>query len=114
MNAIYLIKSYGKDTVYYKVGFTRNIDRRFKEYKAANPGCEFISVVNTYDKTKYHLETAIHLEIKEYGYEFETYNNIETEWFEVEKDSVMDFVLTADGLKVFKACKYRKVTMCEA
>lgn len=114
MNTVYLVKSYGENTVYYKVGFTRDINRRIQEYKAYNPACKFVSIVNTYNKTKYQLETAIHLEIKECGYDFATYNSIESEWFEVEKDGAMDFVLTMDGLQVFKACKHRRVLMCEA
>ena len=41
---LYIIKSYGKDKIYYKLGYTSDIIKRIYQYKHANPGVELLNL----------------------------------------------------------------------
>lgn len=112
---IYLMKDEKRNACLFKVGFTADLDRRLLHYATHNPTIELVSVVVTYSKTKHRLETEIKDEITKMGYEFiiSELNKVKTEWFAVPYDSELYKRLTAEGLKVFKACKRRKVLMGE-
>lgn len=102
---IYLIKSasYNHSKIYYKIGFTKNLNNRLKSYISDNPTVEVVEYIDTYAKTRHALEKALHNELKALGYQFHTslFNTI-TEWIEV--DAVKPI-----RLEQFKACKGRKI-----
>ena len=99
---IYLIKSasHNQGKVFYKIGFTNNLEHRMKYYATSNPTVELIATINTYRKTKHQLETALHKELKSLGYKFKLVFNITTEWFECDSEI---------RLEQFKACYGRQI-----
>ena len=105
MNYVYLITNGCGD---YKVGFTRNIEKRLAHYQAHNPRTELISFCKVQTKTKMQLETSLHTEIEKMGYAFiKTLFNSSTEWFTPSEELANQ--LESDGLKVFDSCKNRIV-----
>ena len=100
---VYLVKcaSYNQGKAYFKIGFTGNLNQRLPSYITHNPTVKVLEIVDTYRKTKRNLETTLHIELLNNGYNFEINNDIMTEWFEADNNSI--------SLKNFKACKNRKV-----
>lgn len=102
---VYLIKSASnnKNKVFYKIGFTYNLETRLKAYISDNPTIQVIETINTHKKTKHQLEKQLHKELIKQGYKFHiSLLNKQTEWFEVDKK-------TNISLNNFKCCKNRKV-----
>lgn len=99
---VYLIQDKKRDCSLFKVGYTDKPIGRKAGYKSHNGQFILIDTVATYRKTKHHLETAIHNEIKAKGYEY-----TRKEWFIVPIDQEDEFAQL--GLTQFKACKKRKV-----
>lgn len=103
---IYLVKSasFNSNKTYYKIGFANNIISRLKNgYVTHNPSIQLVETITTYKKTKRQLETQLHNELKNMGYNFHIgLFNIQTEWFEIDSDVKI-------SLQDFKACKNRKV-----
>lgn len=105
---IYLIKSasHNQDKIFYKIGFTNNLNQRLRQYVTNNPTVELLETVITYRKTKHSLEKALHKELYNRGYRFKIgLFNIHTEWFECD-------TTTNITLEQFKACQGRKVNKC--
>ena len=101
---IYLVKSAhaNPNKVYYKIGFTNNLEQRLKAYITANPTIEIVETIQTYRKTKRALETSLHNALKALGYEFKSTYGVETEWFAVDKSRKF-------SLEQFKETKNRKI-----
>jgi len=87
---------------YQKFGFATKFDNRKKSYITDNPNVHFIEGLRTYQKTKHKLESAIHRELKEKGYEFLVNHNTQTEWFEIKNGMPLRFC-------DLECCKGRKV-----
>lgn len=107
---IYFIKCEVRNGSYFKVGFTTDLDRRMEQYYTAMPTIELLECIATYSKTKHSLETAIHNEIRQMGYEFVGMGEDKRkgrEWFFVDIEHEREF--EAKGLAQFKACKGRKI-----
>ena len=106
---VYLLKDEKRTECLFKVGYTKDIDRRMVAYATHNPAAELLDAMVTYTKTKMQLETAIHTEIAALGCEFVTAaDGTQTEWFRVAYDSALFADLTTKGLAVFAACQGRK------
>lgn len=109
---IYLMKDEKRAVCMFKVGYTKNIDKRMIPYITHNPMAELIDTVVTYKKTKMQLESAIHAELESWGVDMvEGMDGTKTEWFAVDYASPLYTALCENGLKVFKACKNRKNSM---
>lgn len=106
-NTIYLVAN---GNGYYKVGFTRDLDRRMDDYFSYNPSTKLISTLNTYTKTYMQVETAFHHEIEALGYTwFCSDTGKETEWFYPDRQTAKK--LRRKGLAYFKVAKNRSVTV---
>ena len=101
---VYMIRQEVRNGSLFKVGFSANFEKRQAVYTSYIPTYELIDTVRTYAKTKRQLEKAIRNEIRTYGFKF--VNN--TEWFFVPIE--LESVITAKGLKMFKACENRKTS----
>lgn len=55
---LYIIKSYGKDKIYYKLGYTSDIIKRMYQYKHANPGIELLHLYITHNA--FNIEQNFH------------------------------------------------------
>ena len=103
---IYLVKQEARTGTYYKIGYTKSINR-FKQYITHNANIQILEMVDTYRKTRHNLESAIHNELKLQGYQFISNYGISTEWVYVPIEQEEDF--ERQGLAQFKACKGRKI-----
>lgn len=104
---IYLISSTDQSGKWFKVGYTTNLNNRLRAYITDNPTFQLIETVETYRKTKMKLETQLHEEILERGFQFQIKMGIETEWFHVPEEQLKEFERL--GLQQFKCCKGRKI-----
>ena len=105
---IYLIKQEARTGTYFKVGFTTNLEKRIGNYYGHNPNAIMLEFCLTYNKTQRELETEIHNEILNKGYEFiTTPDGKRREWFFVPMDKEQEFEQA--GLSQFKSCKNRKI-----
>lgn len=68
-NMLYLIKQYGKNTTYLKIGYTQNLQERLKAYNTHNAEFELVYSM----EGDQELETFAHKLLLEY--------NIKGEWF---------------------------------
>ena len=86
-----------------KIGYTsRRLAERLRQYATHNPNIVLLEWVQVYRKTKRTLETALHSELKDLGYDFVNTQGIRTEWIALpNKCSV--------SLATLAACKGRKV-----
>ena len=66
---LYLIKQNGQNQNFLKIGYSKNIDSRLKQYNTYNPNFEILGIASG-DKTQ---ESLLHNLIKDYKYK--------TEWF---------------------------------
>lgn len=66
---LYLIKQYGKNTTYLKIGYTQNLQERLKAYNTHNAEFELVCSM----EGDQELETFAHKLLSEY--------NIKGEWF---------------------------------
>lgn len=103
---VYLIKQEARQGTYYKIGFSKSINR-FKQYITHNANVQILEMVDTYSKTKHGLEIALHNELKAQGYQFVSNYGISTEWIFVPIEQEQEF--ERHGLAQFKACKGRKI-----
>jgi hypothetical protein len=112
MAVIYLMASasFNQNEIYFKVGYTSNLLNRLIPYITHNPTTRLLQTVTVYGKTKRQLETAIHNEIKQLGFEFkiDERSGISTEWFAVDINSQFFNNIRLNGLQVFKNCENRK------
>lgn len=112
MAVIYLMASasFNQNEMYFKVGYTNNLLNRLIPYISHNPTTKLLQTVTVYGKSKRQLETAIHNEIKQLGFEFQIdeRSGIITEWFAVDINSQFFNNIKLNGLQVFKNCKNRK------
>ena len=69
---LYLLRSYTKDGSTLKVGYAKNLENRFANYKSHNPGIELI----TSREGDLELETKLHL-----YFNFLGYNEYFEEWY---------------------------------
>lgn len=106
MNIVYLITN-GCGS--YKIGFTRNLEKRMSHYYSHNPATKLINFVNVQNKTKFQLETELHNELKKMGYKFiiNIFDGSATEW--ITPNETFKKELDKNGLKCFNACKNRIV-----
>ena len=113
-NYIYLMKDEKKDFALFKVGFTSDMEQRFKSYATHNPLIECISYIRTYEKSKRFVETMIHQEIESKDYKFITakINGKTTEFFKVDYNDSFYKELNEKGLNAFKFTKNRKNLGC--
>lgn len=102
---IYLMQS----GTFFKVGFTSNLEKRIKAYATHNPQAKLLAYAITYAPTKRALESEIHKELKNMGFQFHksALTQTESEWFEPNED--FRKVLETQKLKAFKACRNRKM-----
>lgn len=75
----------------FKIGISKDPDRRIKELQTGNDSNLFI--INKYYSPKYHrkIEKALH---KTYGY-----CNILNEWFELENDKALSFIVDCQKIE---------------
>lgn len=106
MNMVYLVKQQARQGTYYKIGYSKSINR-LQAYITHNANVELLQVINTYKKTKHRLEKTIHSELKSLGYDFVCNYGIKTEWIFIPMDKEQEF--EKQGLRQFKACKNRQV-----
>ena len=66
---LYLIKQYGRNTTYLKIGYTQNLEERLKAYNTHSAEFELINSM----EGNQELETFAHKLLAEY--------NIKCEWF---------------------------------
>jgi hypothetical protein len=92
-----------------KIGYTQNIFNRLPIYYTHNPFIKILGTIQVYQKTKHKLETLIHNEIIEQGFEFVKICGIRTEWFIVDTETEFYKTLITNGpCAIFKSCKGRK------
>lgn len=110
MNNIYLMRDQKMNYNLYKVGFTKNLEKRVYAYTTANPEACCISFAFTQDRSKRKVEKLFHDEITERGYEFmtATIDGKKTEWFRVYRDDPFCKELDEKGLNAFNTGKNRK------
>ena len=104
---IYLIKQECRRGTMFKVGYCGNLAKRLPQYITHNANVQVVDTIQTYRKTKHRLETEIHSEIKEKGFDFVVNYGIKSEWFFVPIEQEQEFERL--GLSQFKACKNRVI-----
>lgn len=85
---LYLIKQYGRNTTYLKIGYTQNLQERLKAYNTHNAEFE---LVNSMEGSQ-ELETFAHKLLLEY--------NIKGEWFKEDPMVYYVWELTKQEYKI--------------
>lgn len=108
MNYVYLLKDEKRNYCLFKIGFTKDLEKRLKAYATYNPTVELINFCQTKAIRKHATEKAFHKEVEEKGYGFvSSAFKIRTEWFVVPYDSELYNELSTKGLSAFKNGKNR-------
>ena len=90
---------------YIKFGYTKNWEQRKAAYITSNPMIEFVGFIATYKKTGRTLETAIHKELRDKGYQFNQKDGVKTEWVympNMDDNAVITLVSSIKNRKVMR------------
>ena len=87
MYYIYLIENVNGNDLKYKIGYTKNLDKRINQLKTSNPG--ELNIIYSY-KSEWGrlLESLIH---KKYSN-----NRVRNEWFNLTKKQVSSFLIDCE------------------
>lgn len=110
MNYVYLLKDEKRDYCLFKVGFTKDIEKRMKTYATYNPTTQLINYCQTKEISKCKIEKAFQKEVNKKGFAFVLSNmHTLTEWFAVPYNSEFYNELCTKGLGAFKNGKNRLI-----
>ena len=84
---IYLLENKIGNEKTYKIGYTKNLDKRLKQLETGNPG-EMNIIKNFKTNCGYILEFSIH--------RFYNKNKIKNEWFNLSEEQVNNFILQCE------------------
>jgi len=90
MDFIYLLESYNEFETIYKIGFSKNVDKRLKQHKTSNPNeLNMIKKFQTNHKRK--IETSLH--------NLYVHKKIDGEWFKLDYNDILNFDKLCNNLE---------------